>query len=122
MKFSFWVLSFGVLAGCHGPSGLTKDQYEVRRETSSGFCRIDLTTAAPSGEKLSGPFDSKTKACESARDQYDETGTGSHSCTDYLSGTVTMCRDEGIKLPGTRLSAAKDRTEMAPRENVTQGQ
>ena len=92
------VLSFAAGCGRQTPQ-LASANYEVRRETSSALCKVNLTTAAPWGSRVSGPFGTGKEACASALGLYDDTATEPNKCWSYDAGTKQACTADGVTLP-----------------------
>ena len=75
------------------------EEWMVRRQSTSGICHVQLRTASPLGADIAGPFGSQREACKRASDLFDDTGTDQGRCSGYGNGSVSLCSNEGVKLP-----------------------
>lgn len=74
-------------------------QWVVRRQSSSGICHVQLTTASPLGSDLGRPHDTEKAACEAAKARHEAASTASDKCSGFGAGTVSGCTADGVALP-----------------------
>ena len=73
-------------------------EWVLRKSTSANVCHVQKATASPLGRDVSR-HDTRKAACEKAAEMHDPDLTDSGKCFTYGGGTVSECKEEGVKLP-----------------------
>jgi len=91
------VLSLGLAIGAQ--VGTAQADWDLRRVTTSAVCHVQPTGSSPQLGVLMSKHDTRKKACEEAKKQYDSSSSDAKRCWSYGSGTKKSCKeDEKVEL------------------------
>jgi len=92
------LIAFLVGSAACMPCAIADTKWELRRETSGNQCHVQRSDSQPQRGKLVSSQDTREKACQEAKKQFDSSMSSPDKCWGFDSATIDACKSENVDL------------------------